>query len=173
MIKSLTIALLVTGTSLLAETRDVYLESDDGDRTRIATLTLADDGGYQVSMEGAAFADHFLSMRPFKCLEGPDKNWCHVPYPYEIARNISSDLVDLEYDFLFLWKKKTDYGIDMWNGIYYRIEDQGDALVGTLHEMDMDLLSAPPPAGVTRLLRAQDIHPSAPEDHWLPRLVIQ
>jgi len=173
MSKALSLILSLMAGAACADTRGVFLETNDGTRTRIATLDIADDGGYGVTMATAPFGDHFLSMRPFKCLEGADKNWCHVPYPYEIARNIAQDLTDLEYDFLFLWKKKTDYGIDMWNGIYYRIEDQGDQMVGTLHEMDMDLLSAPPAAGITRPLRAQDIHPSDPDSHWLPRLVIE
>lgn len=155
------------------EVRDVFLEDQDGTRLKIATLSIAADGAYDVVMQDEAFADHFLSMRPFKCLEGPEKNWCHVPYPYEINRNIADELTDLEYDFLFLWKGKTEYGINMWNGVYYQIEDEGGTLRGTIHEMDMDLLSAPPDAGVLRPLRAQDIHESDPESHWLPRLTIE
>jgi len=61
----------------------------------------------------------------------------------------------------------------MWNGVYYRIAAEDNALIGSLHELDMDLLSTPPPAGVMRPLRNQDIHASDPESHWLPRLVIE
>lgn len=158
------------------EARHVYLEDQTGERIEIATLSIAEDGTYAVVMQDGAFGDHFLSMRPFKCLEGPEKNWCHVPYPYEINRNIAEELTDLEYDFLFLWKGKTEYGINMWNGVYYQIEGDKDGsggLRGVLHEMDMDLLSAPPGTGVLRPLRAQDIHESDPESHWLPLLIIE
>jgi len=155
------------------QTHTVFLEQGDGARIEIAHLDLAADGRYTVEMKDAAFGNHFLSMRPFKCLEGPSKNWCHVPYPYEIKRDISTDLTDLEYDFLFLWKGATEYGINMWNGIYYRIEPAGDGFVGVLHEMDMGLLAVPPDAGVLRPLRAQDIIESDPSSHWLPRLVIE
>ena len=124
-------------------------------------------------MDPDTFSDHFLSMRPFRCLEGPGKHWCDVPYPYDITRDIATDLTDLEDDFLFVWKPATDYGINMWNGVYYRIAADGDGFVGTLHEMDMDLLAVPPPEGEMRPLRAQDIHPSDPDSHWLPRLGIE
>lgn len=101
------------------EARPVYLIDTAGERTQIAHFTVAEDGSYTLAMVDAPFTDHFLSMRPFKCLEGPTKHWCHVPYPYPNARNISVDFVDLEYDLLFLWKGASDYGIDTWNGIYY------------------------------------------------------
>ncbi len=166
--------LLMAPLASLADTRGVYLETAEDERIRIATVTLDADKGYTVEMAEEPFADHFLSMRPFKCLEGPSKHWCHVPYPYEIARNVGNDLIDLEYDFLFIWKGATEYGINMWNGIYYKLEgDAGGTLTGTLHEMDMDLLSAPPAAGELRPLRQKDLHLTDPASHWLPRLVIE
>ena len=61
----------------------------------------------------------------------------------------------------------------VWNGVYYRLSPDGDRLVGALHEMDMDLLSAPPEAGVMRPLRDIDIEESDPDSHWLPVLVIE
>ena len=157
----------------LSGTHDVFLQTAEGDRIAIASVTFGETG-YNVDINDDAFTDHFLSMRPFKCLEGPAKHWCHVPYPYEIRRVVSaSDLTDLEYDFLFLWKGATDYGIDLWNGIYYRIEAEGDALVGTLHEIDMNVLAVPPEAGDLRPVKAYDIEESDPDSHWLPRLVIE
>ena len=125
-------------------------------------------------MNPGPFEDHFLSMRPFRCLEGPERHWCHVPYPYEIERNISDTLTDLEYDFLFIWKGATEYGINMWNGVYYKLEaEPSGRLVGVLHELDMNLLSVPPEDGVTRPLKPGDLHESEPESHWLPRMIIE
>lgn len=149
----------------------VLLETGQGDQIEIATLKGGPDG-YSVAMTDAAFSDHFLSMRPFKCVEGPQKTWCHVPYPYDIKRTASQDLVDLEYDFLFVWKGKTEYGINMWNGVYYVLENDGPGFVGTLHEVNMDLLAAPPEDGNLRPLRAKDLEPSDPDSHWLPVLRI-
>lgn len=166
------ITLAIAGAAA-AETRAVYVEDLAGARIQIATLEVAQDGQYALQMADTPFNDHFLSMRPFKCLEGPAKHWCHVPYPYAIKRNISGDLTDLEYDFLFVWKGATEYGINMWNGVYYQLEAQGKQWIGTLHEMDMDSLSAPPPDGELRPVRASDLHQSDPESHWLPRLIIE
>ncbi|RLJ58900.1 hypothetical protein BCF46_1038 [Litoreibacter meonggei] len=168
-----TFLLLVTCGTSLAQTRTVYLEANDGRRVEIGILDLAADGTYSVEMSEGSFTDHFLSMRPFKCLEGPTKNWCHIPYPYEIRRNLSEDVTDLEYDFLFVWKGATDYGINMWNGVYYRISPDGAGYTGVLHEIDMDVLSAPPARGELRPLSAKDIHESDADSHWLPRLIIE
>ncbi len=151
--------------------RRVLLETADGQQIEIATLS-GGPKGYSVTMNDAAFSDHFLSMRPFKCVEGPEKTWCHVPYPYDINRTAESDLTDLEYDFLFVWKGKTEYGIDMWNGVYYLLEPEGDAFVGRLHEMNMDILAAPPDDGNLRPVRDVDLEESDPESHWLPVLRI-
>ena len=138
------------GSMALAETKGIFLEDNNGARIEIGTLKLGETGDYEIAMSDAAFSDHFLSMRPFKCLDGAEKTWCHVPYPYEIKRDLSADLTDLEYDLLFLWKRSNDYGIDMWNGIYYKLSEDGDTLSGALHEMNMDILSAPPDAGNLR-----------------------
>ncbi|MCT4558038.1 MAG: hypothetical protein N4A61_08270 [Pelagimonas sp.] len=145
----------------------------DGDGAQIEIAQLAVQGGsYAIDMRFDAFTDHFLSMRPFKFVEGPETLWCHVPYPYEIKREISKDLVDLEYDFLFVWKRAGSYGIDLWNGVYYVLSPEGNRLRGTMHEIDMDLLSAPPPAGDLRLVGPADLEPADPDSHWLPGLVI-
>ncbi|MEP1587054.1 MAG: hypothetical protein ABJR46_10550 [Tateyamaria sp.] len=164
---------LLLANTASAETRSVYVEDIDGARIKVAELQLEADGSYQVSMAEDPFSDHFLSMRPFKCLEGPGKHWCHVPYPYEIKRNVSSGLTDLEYDFLFVWKGAGEYGINMWNGVYYKLSEESGQWTGKLHEMDMDALSAPPSAGELRPLSEKDLHPSDPDSHWLPRLVIE
>ena len=159
--------------SAWAEPQHVYLEAQDGTRINIATVEITDGGDYTVEMASDPFADHFLSMRPFRCLEGPQKHWCHVPYPYEITRNIGADLTDHEYDFLFLWKGSTEYGSNMWNGGYYKLGEEDGRLVGTLHERDMDVLSAPPDAGNLRPLEATHLHESDPASHRLPRMVIE
>lgn len=169
-------ALLAAGPVLAAPlegSHRVFLEANDGTRIEIARIE-AEAGAYALTMRQAAFEDHFLSMRPFKCLEGPQKHWCHVPYPYEIRRQVTTeDLVDLEYDFLFVWKGATEYGINMWNGVYYVLEQDGDQLIGRLHEMDMDILSAPPDPGELRPVTIDDLEPGEPESHWLPVLVVQ
>jgi hypothetical protein len=147
----------------------IRLEAADGTTIEVAQAQL-DQDRYSLSMADAPFSDHFLSMRPFKCLEGPEKLWCHVPYPYEINRDLSGDLTDLEYDMLFVWKPAGEYGIDLWNGVYYRLQPDGDGLRGMMHEMDMNLLAVPPAQGELRPISPQDIEPADPSSHWLPVL---
>lgn len=157
--------------------KTISLIDQAGERYPVAQVvfTPADAGSrYEIIWQDGVFADHFLSMRPFKCLEGADKHWCRVPYPYEIRRTVSEqDLTDLEYDLLFVWKGATEYGINLWNGVYYKLENQEGRLVGTLHEMDMDKLGVPPEAGDLRPVREADLEEGYPESHWLPGLVIE
>ncbi len=157
--------------------KTVFLTNARGDRIAVADIEFSpsDQGAtYEITMRDDPFTDHFLSMRPFKCLEGSAKHWCHVPYPYEIRRTVSpDDLTDLEYDLLFIWKGATEYGINMWNGVYYQLEMTDGAITGALSEIDMDTLSAPPPAGDLRPIREQDVEESDPDSHWLPFVVVE
>lgn len=156
--------------------REVALFNDAGDRYVIADIEFPDtgNGSYQINWREDLFTDHFLSMRPFRCLDGDKKIICRVPYPYENKRSISNqDLTDLEYDLLFVWKGATDYGINLWNGMYFRLHSDGDRLVGDLHELDMNLLAAPPVAGNLRPIGESDLHPADLASHWLPQMAIE
>ncbi|MEE3316336.1 MAG: hypothetical protein VX202_01120 [Pseudomonadota bacterium] len=155
-----------------AETRHAYLEQVDGTRVEIAEIRF-DGPTYEIVMADAVFSDHFLSMRPFKCLTNDQKHWCHLPYPYEIKRDISANLTDLEYDFLFVWKGATEYGINLWNGVYYQLTEVESGYVGTMHELNLDPLGVPPEAGELRPINRADMDPADPDSHWLPRLVIE
>ncbi|MDJ0994050.1 MAG: hypothetical protein QNI90_10775 [Dinoroseobacter sp.] len=157
--------------------KSIRLLEPDGTAHTVGQVLFTPEGetvSYTVTWDEAQFGDHFLSMRPFKCLEGREKYWCQVPYPYDINRQVSADdLTDLEYELMFLWKGATEYGINMWNGVYYRLGVEGDRLVGHLHEIDMEPLGVPPAAGEMRPIRAADLHEADPDSHWLPVLVIE
>ncbi len=161
----------------LTGTKSLFLLEQDGTKHPVGDITFNTSNAkttYEISWKDDRFSDHFLSMRPFKCLEGTTKYWCRVPYPYSIKRSVSADdLTDLEYDTMFIWKGAKEYGINMWNGVYYRFGIEGDRLVGKIHELDMDKLSAPPEDGNLRPLREQDLEEGEPESHWLPGLVIE
>ena len=161
----------------LSGTKTVKLVQEDNTSLIVATIEFTPSGEfsrYELRWDDEKFADHFLSMRPFKCLEGDVKYWCQVPYPYEIRKTVSAaDLTDLEYELLFVWKGSTEYGINMWNGIYYKLELEADRIVGVIHEMDMDELSAPPEKGNLRPVREQDLEPGEASSHWLPKIVIE
>ncbi|MDA7428031.1 hypothetical protein PGB28_06145 [Primorskyibacter aestuariivivens] len=150
-----------------------FLEDATGARIHVADIIMQPDGQYELSYVDAPFGDYFLSMRPFRCIAGNEKHWCHLPYPYENRRNVAADPTDLEYDFLFIWKDATEYGIDTWNGVYYQLEPEGEGWRGALNEIDMDILAVPPEAGNFRPVQAKHLEPGDPQGHWLPWLVIE
>jgi len=102
--------------------------------------------GIDVEIESDALVDQFLSMRPFRCLTETAEWFCYLPYPYDITRTISPDnFTDLEYQLLFIWKSPKTFGIDAWNGVYYRLSQQSDGtIVGTLMQGDLNVLADPP-----------------------------
>ena len=167
------LACLASGGAAGSE-RTVLLHPAEGDPIAVARLVAGPGGGFALEWDESRFSGHFLSMRPFRCLEGPDKLWCRAPYPYDNPRRIADGvLTDLEYDLIFVWKPAGAYGIDMWNGVYYVLEEKNGRIEGRLHEIDLDLLASPPESPGERLIGAADLEPGEPEDHWLPRLTIQ
>lgn len=131
-------------------------------------------GGFRVSLKDEVFGDYFLSMRPFRCITHRDSMLCHLPYPYENRRRIGrDDLTDLEYDLLFIARSPTEYGIDPWNGRYFRLRWDGEAIVGAMHETDLDVLASPPAAGDYRPLADAEMLPvPAGGASWAPLLRI-
>lgn len=158
--------------------RTVTLQSTAGDSIDIARIQLSKqpDGGftYTLDMDDSKFSNHFLSMRPFKCFQGSKQMLCYLPYPYEKTQKLSaSDLQDLEYDLLFIHRKSTDYGIDPWNGVYYKLSLHRDAeLTGVLKEVDLDILASPPEQGITRPITEKDLNEADPDGHSYPQLAI-
>lgn len=129
---------------------------------------------YKIKWETAQFEDHFLSMRPFKCLSGGGKLWCHTPYPYEIKRHLSDDdVTDLEYDLIFVWKPEGKYGIDLWNGVYYQLTPTEFGWKGVMKEYDLNILGIPPKAGELRPILEKDLNEASTEDHFLPFVEIR
>lgn len=157
--------------------KTIFLIDQDNTKLNVGTIDFKPQGdlsNYKITWRDEQFSNHFLSMRPFKCLDGDTKKWCKVPYPYPIKRSVRPhDLTDLEYDLLFIWKGATEYGINMWNGVYYKLKIEGERIIGELYEMDMDKLSAPPQKGNLRPIRDQDLEKSENSSHWLPKVIIE
>lgn len=129
---------------------------------------------YKIKWDTSQFEEHFLSMRPFKCVPGSEKLWCHAPYPYEIKRHLTEqDFTDLEYDLIFVWKPEGEYGINLWNGVYYQLETTEFGWKGTMQEYDLNILGIPPDAGELRPILKKDLHESNTEDHFLPFVEIR
>lgn len=129
---------------------------------------------YQISMNEQQFGDYFLSMRPFKCMTDKVDMLCHLAYPYDLKRHIfDANLTALEYEFLFIRRKPTDYGINPWNGLYYRLHKQGEDYVGVAHEVDLDILAVPPAHNDPFPIKPEALHGIDAKQLWLPRLLIR
>jgi len=130
-------------------TKSITAVTADGGRLRIGTVQFspAADGGaaFKLVMATELFNDHFLSMREFKCLPAAQEITCHVPYPYPQPATVRpGQLAWLEHSLLFFFKKPADFGAKLWNGVYFELREQGDALVGTPQAIDLNEIGAPP-----------------------------
>jgi hypothetical protein len=128
--------------------KKVYLVSSGNELTHIANVIFSNQGDksdYEVKFVDKPFENQFLSMRPFQCIMGKKQVMCHVPYPYEANKHVTDDdLSLLSNDLLFLHKSPSEYGINMWNGIYYKLKMEGENIVGEVNEVDMNSIASPP-----------------------------
>lgn len=154
MIRLLAVLSLLLSTAVFAKdfppSANIYLVDSDERELQIGEVNFVNtDSGatsVKVSMDFTHFTGHFLSMRPFQCIEGNTEWFCYLPYPYDLRSLVTRDnLSDLEYQLLFIRKISSQYGIDAWNGLYYKLQLQDDgSLTGTLLEGDLNVLQSPP-----------------------------
>jgi hypothetical protein len=186
LLASCTTAIVATmpsaATADIAELRgekSIYLVETGGTEHKIGKVSFAGENGgstaISVELDDSRFAEKFLSMRPFRCIDGTKQTVCHLPYPYSLKDRITSgDLSDLEYRLLFLHKGPTDYGIDAWNGIYYKLSISNPGQVdGELHEADFNVLAVPPEKPFARPLGTADLEAGEPGRHRFPKLIIR
>ncbi len=135
---------------------------------------VAEGTHFKVNMDGSLFSDHFLSMRPFKCIDGI-QTVCHLIYPYKTKDIITKDnLMDLEYAFLFIHKAQAEYGINFWNGVYYRMKYQADGSIkGVVWETDMNELAVPPKTDYERPIGGEDLVEGDRGKHRYPEIEIK
>ncbi|MGC2164414.1 MAG: hypothetical protein WA632_00215 [Gallionella sp.] len=129
---------------------------------------------FVITMDRTHFSDYFLSMKEFKCIEGPSELFCYVPYPYPQPGTVTAkDMAWLEHSLLFLYKLPKEFGAKLWNGLYFRLERTEHGLLGTPQAVDLNLISAPPDNTAvppfTPGLR-DDIAPGA---RWIKSLTIE
>lgn len=158
--------------------KDITLIAEDGTRQSIGHVTFTASGDaatFDVVLDAPDFSDEFLSMRPFRCLSGAKEMWCHLAYPYELKRTVTAnDLTDLEYALLFLFKPPAGYGIDAWNGLYFKLALADDgSLSGGLNETDMNILASPPEAGNLRPIAAVALTPVTASAHRFQSIEIK
>lgn len=162
------------GAQLPEGKKAITLISAAGDTQTIGAVTFTNDGDartFTIALDAHEFEDEFLSMRPFRCLKGVKETWCHVDYPYQLKRRITSDdLADLEFALLFLFKPPAGYGISTWNGLYFKLAAGEDgAISGAVHDVNLEPLGVPADDPTVRLIQAGDLSPADPETHRFAR----
>ena len=129
---------------------------------------------FTVSLEPSRFTDHFLSMKEFKCLDGPGEVVCHVPYPHaQPGTIIADDLAWLEHNLLFLYQLPTDFGAKLWNGLSFQLEPTEQGLRGRPQTIDLNYISAPSDIPEQPPYQPAQRDEIAPGVRWIEYLAIE
>lgn len=155
----------------------ILLQDRHGEKTTIGSVSfgqpVAGGRGFTVNIESHDFSDHFLSMRPFQCLTHPKEWFCHQPYPYHLDNVIMpGDFTDLEYHLLFIRKTPAQFGIDAWNGVYYKLKRTENGFRGELLEGDLNVLQEPPEPG-SKPIGLAEFHNEDSHKRAYPTLLIR
>ncbi|MEQ1697867.1 MAG: hypothetical protein ABL901_18700 [Hyphomicrobiaceae bacterium] len=166
------------GEAGLVGTKTITLVSAGGDRVAIGSVDFVPEGDgarLTVKVDSAELKDEFLSMRPFRCLRDAKEWWCHLAYPYELTGRVTAaDLTDLEYSLLFIGKGPNFFGIDAWNGLYFKLSMAADgSIAGQVHETDLNVLAVPPADRKARLIVPEALTAVEPGAHRFSRVEIK
>lgn len=174
----LTLSFLTTPLTAKTIEKTVSLIGKDGSKLQVAKVIFTaqenNTESFEIKWDDSKFSEHFLSMRPFKCIDG-QQTVCHLGYPYKTKNRISkTDLQDLEYALLFIHKNEKEYGINFWNGVYYRLKrEENGTITGTIWETDMNELASPPAKEYDRPIGGADLVEGAEGKHRFPQIIIQ
>lgn len=163
---------------LVNGTKTVTLFTADGEKQVIGQVELkpgADGTEAAFSLGAPEFENKFLSMRPFQCLTDPKEWWCHLEYPWGLRKHISKDdLTDLEYQLLFLFKPPSSFGVDAWNGLYFKLAVEDDGVIrGDVHEVDLNELAVEPKEEFARPITPSLLTKVKPTSHRFARIEIK
>ena len=160
----------------MAGTKQITLRTRDGGTLRVGTVTFKPQGPgatFSLELDLTQFRDHFLSMREFKCLEGPELQ-CYIPYPYSNPKTVSAnDLSWLEHSLMFFFKSPTDYGAKLSNGIYYAMRMTDEGITGSPQAVDLNDIASPPADLGTPPLAAAERTEMTPGSRWIEALDIR
>ena len=133
----------------LQGTHRITLHSGDGQRVLIGHVTFTPNAEgpvrFAIKMDHDRFTDYFLSMREMKCLPGGTEILCHIPYPYAQPGTVTDgQFAWLEHALMFMFKKPSDFGAKLWNGVYFQLRRSEQGLVGRPQAVDLNHIAAPP-----------------------------
>jgi len=158
-------------------TKTIYLVDQQGKELKVGSIEFikkTEGETFNVSWDESKFGKFFLNMAPFQCIEGK-LMYCHLPYPYKTRKTITkTDLIDLEYELMFVQKVAAKYGIDFWHGVYFRLKRNSDgSFTGKVWETDMNELMAPPPNEYDRPVGGDDLSEAPKGKHRFPTIEIK
>jgi hypothetical protein len=162
-------------TSPLSGEKTIWLSNAQGERVAWGKINFMPkaDGAVGFSITPAeALREHFLAMRPFKCLAGARQQLCWFPYTVPAAVVVGEDYGALELALMFLHTKPGALHISPGNGLYFRLQRQGNGLRGALHDVDMDPIVVPR-GDPQRPIKPAMLFAADPASHWLPQLSIE
>ncbi len=169
-------AAVLAGEPALEGTKDIVLHTRDGKDIALGTVTFSpkgDETAFTIAFDDKKFAEYFLSMREFKCVEGEDI-LCHVPYPYANPRTVTNKNMSwLEHSLLFIFKRPTEYGAKMGNGLIYTLKITDKGLVGTPQSIDLDEIAIPPDDRSVPYFNADHRYDIKPGERWVQSLTIE
>lgn len=156
--------------------KKIILHTNDGKDIPIGTVDFTptgDGASFKLDVDQRNFKEFFLSMRQFKCLDGPDIQ-CIVPYPYRNPDRVTAqDLSWLEHALLFFYKKPNDYGAKMQNGLYYKMRITDEGIVGLPMAIDLDRIASPPADLSTPPYKLDDRDDITAGSRWIESLRIE
>jgi hypothetical protein len=173
---SLTFSSVASAQSMaLTGTKTIWLTNAQGEKVQWGTVVFEPPAGEKQKFAvnpSPDLREHFLAMRPFKCLAGPRQQLCWFPYTQVAQEIVGNDTTPLEYALMFLHTKPAALHVNSGNGLYYRLTRTERGFTGALHDVDMD------PIVVPRNDRERPIKPAMlsvaePASHWLPVLLIE
>ncbi len=85
----------------------------------------------------------------------------------------AGDFAWLEHHLLFLYKQPRDFGAKLWNGVYYRLVQDAQGLMGLPQAVDLNLISAPPDDLTTPPYGREQRDDLTDGARWIARLLIR
>lgn len=164
------------GEPALEGVKQIVLHAKDGKAIDIGTVTFTPAGdkiAFKIDFDGKKFQQYFLSMREFKCVVGPEV-MCRVPYPYPNPDTVTAkNLSWLEHALIFFYKRPTDYGANMANGLIYTLKITPKGLVGTPQSIDLNEIAVPPENLKVPYYSADHRYDITAGDRWIKSLTIE
>lgn len=163
----------------LTGTRNIVLSNAAGEREVIGSIAFSDAGAGKTSFAievSDKFGEHFLAMRPFRCLTGPRQRLCWFPVRNEPPLISPQDLLPLEYALMFMKTKPAELHVNPFNGVYYKLNWTDSGISGKVFEVDMEPFINPtsiPEERRKRPVTAVNLEPADLSSHWLPELKIE